>query len=40
MGKNNPKFTYKIMGSELTVITQKWNLGVIIYSFIELGAQL
>lgn len=23
MGKNNPNFTYKIMGSDLTAITQK-----------------
>lgn len=40
MEKNNPNFTYEMMGSELTAITQKLGLGVIIYSFIELSAQL
>lgn len=40
MGKNNPNFTYKMMGPELTAITQKWDLEVVIYSFIELSAQL
>lgn len=39
-GKNNPNFIYKMMVSELTAVTQKWDLGVIIYSFIELSAQL
>lgn len=39
MRKNNPNFTCKIMGSELTAVTQKRGLGVIINSSIELRAQ-
>jgi len=32
VGKSNPKFTYKIIGSELTVTIQDYNLGIIILS--------
>lgn len=27
--KNNPNFTYKIIGSKLTIISQEWYLGVL-----------
>lgn len=39
MGKDNPIFTYKIMGSELAISTWEQNLQVIIDSSMQMSAQ-
>lgn len=39
MGKDNPSFTHKIMGSELAISTQERNLQVIIDSSMQMSAQ-
>lgn len=39
MGKDNPSFTYKIMGSELAISTWEPNFQVIIDSSMQMSAQ-
>lgn len=39
MGKDNPSFTYKIMGSEVAISTWEWNFRVIIDSSMQMSAQ-
>lgn len=39
VGKSNPKFTYKIIGSELAIMIQDHNLGIIIVSSVKTLSQ-
>lgn len=39
MGKNNPKYTYTIIGSTVTVTAQKRDLVVIVDTFLKTSAQ-
>lgn len=39
VGKSNPKFTQKITGSELTIMSQDHNLGIIIVSSMKTLSQ-
>lgn len=37
--KSNPHFAYRMMGSELAIMIQKRDLGIIINSPVEMSAQ-
>lgn len=37
--KNNPHFAYRMMGSELAIMIQKRDLGIVINSSVEMSAQ-
>lgn len=39
MGKDNPSFTHKIMGSEVAISTWEWSFRVIIDSSMQMSAQ-